>query len=103
MHQPDAWSTYIAVGAFALAAVLWKLPVSRVTKVLWTAAILSNHVEMLVRPGTVDFLAIRASRNLFVINLADLYFAIGAIVLIVWLIQRIRRSKSWWERQECYL
>ena len=102
MHQPDAWSTYTAMGAFLLAAALWKLPVSRIAKVLWTAAILSNHVEMLVRPGTVDFLALRAGRHLFVVNLADLYFAVGAVVLLAWLVRRVRVSKSWFERQETF-
>ena len=102
MHRPDAWSTYVAFGAFALAGVLWKLPISRIVKVLWTSAILSNHVEMLVRPGTVDFLAIRAGRHLFILNLADLYFVAGSIVLLAWLVQRIRMSKSWLERQESF-
>ena len=98
LHRPDSFSDFTALGAFALVAVLCALPVPGMIKVLWSAAAGSNHVEMLLRPGTMDFLAFRLFGKVFVANVADVYFAIGVLALLIWTVQRIRSCGSLYER-----
>jgi len=87
IHEPNPHSRELAILAFALAGTLWLLPVSDAAKVLWAAAALSNHVEMLMRPGTVDFLSLGLDSRIWVANIADLYFVAGIAFIInsVWI------------------
>jgi lipoprotein signal peptidase len=94
IHAPDDFSVMTAGTAFAIVAVTWLLPISNCAKVLWTAAALSNHVESLLRPGAMDFLAFRFSGSVLVANVADIYFVLGVGVVAGELIQRIRSSPS---------
>ncbi|HYG73972.1 MAG TPA: hypothetical protein VEK08_03110 [Planctomycetota bacterium] len=86
IHAPNPHSFEIAMIAFGVVGVLWLLPVSDAAKVLWTAAALSNHVEMLLRPGTVDFLSFGNESRVWVANIADVYFvaSFAFIAVSVW-------------------
>jgi lipoprotein signal peptidase len=83
--------------AFAVAAVWCLLPVSRFVKVMMVAASVSNHVENVVRPGTVDFIVINLGGSCWVANIADLYIVIGVAAVAVELSKRISSAKSWKE------
>src|ERR1700760_416828 len=66
IHEPNAFPVLSALFAFALVGIACTLPVSNSIKVLWAAAAVSNHVEMLARPGTVDFLALKVGNTVWV-------------------------------------
>jgi len=87
IHVPDGMSSISALFALLLIAAIWWLPISPVTQVLWTAAAISNHLEMLVRPGTVDFLAFKFGSALYVMNLADIYVGLGVLALGAWAVR----------------
>jgi lipoprotein signal peptidase len=95
IHEPNAHANYLAIMAFSLAAAIWCLPVPMAAKILWTAAALSNHVEMLMRPGTVDFLAVRFGGNIWVANVADIYVVAGMVLIIAAMYKRIMTAPSW--------
>jgi lipoprotein signal peptidase len=97
LHAPNAFTDFTALGAIVVVSLLCWFPVPKTVKVLWLAAGLSNNVEMLLRPGTMDFLAFRFWGMVCIANVADLYFAAGFVPLIVWVVRRVRQAKTWFE------
>lgn len=97
IHQPNAYSDLLALVAVGLVAFAWTLPIPTFVKVMWTAAGVSNHLEMVMRPGTMDFLAFRLFDRVWVANVADIYFVVGCAVLLVTMTKRVRAAKSWFE------
>lgn len=97
IHEPNAYSHVQALLTFAVVGFAWTLPIPAFSKVMWAAAGISNHVEMLARPGTVDFLAMRVGDTMWVANVADIYCALGTVTLLFWLTRRVRAAKSWLE------
>jgi lipoprotein signal peptidase len=95
IHHPNPYSFQLAILAFGLAGILWLLPVSGIAKVLWTAAALSNHIEMLLRPGTVDFLSVGFESRIWIANIADVYFVIGIAFIAgsVWTMAQTNRVR----------
>ena len=95
IHLPERSELYYALSALFVIAVTIASPVSRMVKAFWVAAGISNHGEMILRHGSVDFLAFRVGSQILVANVADLYLAIGFIVLAVKVARLIRRTQSW--------
>jgi lipoprotein signal peptidase len=95
IHQPDPNSLYLAIVAGLLVLSSWLLPVPAIAKILFTAAALSNHVEMLARPGTVDFLAMEFGNKIWVANVADLYVIAGAGSVFAAMYHLIKITPSW--------
>lgn len=97
IHPPGAMTTLSSLVAVLCIGVMFALPLPRSAKILWCAAALSNNVEMLLRPGTMDFLAFRLAGHVWVANIADLYFVAGLLVIGHWTYRLIRVSRSWFE------
>lgn len=98
IHPPHAFSLIEGLAACACAYALWLLPLPKISKILWIAAAVSNHVEMILRPGTIDFIAIRIWDRVLVANIADAYFIAGTVILLLWLAHRVWNARSWSER-----
>lgn len=97
IHEPNAYSHFQALLVCAIIGFAWTLPIPTFCKIMWAAAGISNHVEMLARPGTVDFLAMRIGNMMWVANVADIYYVLGTLTLMVWVANRVRTAKSWLE------
>ncbi len=97
IHEPNAVSHVSALLVFGIIAFTCTLPIPTFAKVMWAAAGISNHVEMLVRPGTVDFLAFRLGGSVWVANVADIYYVLGLVSLAVFMTKQVRTAKSWQE------
>jgi lipoprotein signal peptidase len=95
IHEANDYSTYSALAAFGLITIAWTLPINFFAKMMWTAAAISNHVEMLARPGTMDFIAFRFFGNILVANVADLYFVLGVLAVGAEMVRRIRETPTW--------
>jgi lipoprotein signal peptidase len=95
LHAPNPYSVHLAILAFCISIAIWMLPVTRAAKILWTAAALSNHLEMLVRPGTVDFIAFAIGNSIWVFNVADIFFGIGVLLIAGNVIERVRTAPTW--------
>lgn len=93
MHEPDTETMSVIALSMASMALCWTARLPILTLVLWTTAGLSNHVEMLVRPGVVDFLVVKSGDDaVTAFNLADVYVYAGLLVLVVSLVLR----KTYW-------
>ena len=97
IHLPERSELYYAVSASIVIALTAVSPISRLVKVLWVAAGISNHGEMILRHGSVDFLAFRLGDRVCVANLADIYLVIGLVVLAISVFRVVRNAKSWTE------
>jgi lipoprotein signal peptidase len=97
LHPFSTFAEMTAWAAIAVVGFVCWLPVPKSVKVLWLAAGLSNNVEMLLRPGTMDFLAFRFWGMVCVANIADLYFAAGLVSLALWVTKRVRTAETWFE------
>lgn len=97
IHEPNAYSHFSALLVFGIIAFTCCLPIPTFAKVMWAAAGISNHIEMLARPGTVDFLACRVGGTMWVANVADLYYVLGIISIAAFLAHQVRTKKSWLE------
>ncbi|HLX59927.1 MAG TPA: signal peptidase II [Planctomycetota bacterium] len=97
LHEANAWAPLTAMAALIVIGLMCLLPVPAAVKVLWVSAGISNHCEMLLRPGTMDFLAVRLGSGVWVANVADIYFVLGIVVLFAWTVKRIRSAKGWRE------
>jgi lipoprotein signal peptidase len=97
IHQPNALTPTLCVLAFAVVVLWWLLPIPNLVKVIFTAAGVSNHVEKLVRPGTVDFIVVQIGKKLWAANIADGYVFVGLVLLLIALIKRVSIANSWSE------
>src|ERR1043165_1252518 len=77
VHPANALAPISAAAALIVVGLMCALPVPAAVKVLWMSAAISNHGEMLLRPGTIDFLALRVGDCVWVANVADLYVLVG--------------------------
>jgi lipoprotein signal peptidase len=81
MHMPDPDSMMHGLYALAIIILAWTSKIPTAILCLWTACAISNHVESLVRPGVVDWIALPAEYGALIFNLADAYVIMGIAML----------------------